>query len=81
MLRMAEAKRKYEFKDKAYVWMRVTKDKYSLPLIVRNTGRELAKACGVKPNTVFHHINLHEKGKAKGYPKYIRVIVEDEDDE
>lgn len=73
---MAAGKLKYNFKDRVYVWMLVTQDRYSLPLLICDTGRELAKACGVKPNTVFHHISLHESGRLKGYPKYIRVVLE-----
>lgn len=65
----------------SFVWMRVTADKYSLPIVIADTGRELARKCAVKSNTVFHHISLHESGRAKGYPKYIRVVLEGEDDE
>lgn len=81
MLRMAEGKRKYEFKRKKYVWMQVTKDRLSLPLIVRDTSAELAAACGISRTAVSSYISHFESGRDKGYPRYIRVIVEDEDDE
>lgn len=35
-----------------YYWMRVTKDKYELPLAVGDTAEELAKLVGVKVATI-----------------------------
>ena len=65
---------------KIYVWMQVTADRYSLPIVVADSSRELAMKCGVKHNTVRHNISMHESGRYKGYPKYIRVILEDDED-
>lgn len=67
-------------RKKIYVWMQVTEDRYSLPIVIADTSRELAEKCGVKHNTVRHNISLHESGVYKGYPKYIRVILEDDED-
>lgn len=35
-----------------YYWMRVTKDKYELPIAVGDTAEELAKLVGVKVATI-----------------------------
>ena len=35
-----------------YYWMRVTKDKYELPIAVGDTSEELAKLVGVKAATI-----------------------------
>ena len=37
---------------KKYYWMRVTKDKYELPIAVGDTSEELAKLVGVKAATI-----------------------------
>ena len=37
---------------KKYYWMRVTKDKYELPIAVGDTSEELAKLVGVKAVTI-----------------------------
>lgn len=67
-------------KGKVWLWMRVTADKYSLPIVTADTARELAKKCGVLPNTIHHHINLHKRGVLGSYPLYIRVVLEEECD-
>ena len=64
----------------AYVWMCLSDDKYSLPIVIADTSRELARKCGVKLNTIHHYINLYEKGVFRGNPKYIRVIIKEDDD-
>ena len=78
---MEQGERKHGFKRKQYVWMKVTKDRLSLPLIVRDTSKELAEACGVSRTSVSSYINHFESGKFRGYPIYIRVILEGEEDE
>lgn len=34
------------------IWMKVTKDKYELPLIVADTAEELAQKCGTSANNI-----------------------------
>ena len=70
---------KYSHKGKVYVWMRVTEDKYSLPIVIADTGEELARKCEVKLNTIHRYISLFESGVKKGYPKYVRVILREEE--
>lgn len=64
----------------SYVWMRVTEDEYALPIVIADSSRELARKCGVKLNTIHHHISQHASGRVQGYPKYIRVVLEEEDE-
>lgn len=66
-------------KGKVYVWMQVTEDKYSLPIVIADTSEELARKCGVKLNTIHHYISLFASGKKHGFPKYIRVVLREED--
>ena len=63
----------------AFVWLKVSADKYELPLAVANTGEELARVCGVSPNNVYSTMT---KAKRLGHKcKYIRVeITEGEND-
>lgn len=54
------------------LYMKVTNDKYELPVAVADTGRELAEMVGTTKNTIFSSIS-------KGYRQYQRVEVEDDD--
>lgn len=56
------------------LYMAVTKDKYELPYAVEQTPSELAKAIGVRPNTVVAAICRGERG-------YVVVDVDVEDGE
>lgn len=59
--------------------MRVTKDKYELPLVVEESVRELAKKCDTNPGYIYSCISHAEK---KGFRSiYKRVIIEDGDNE
>lgn len=56
----------------------VTQDKYQLPILVTDTGRELSKILGLNPDTVAQYI-YHDKTKVHSkYPRYIKVEVDDE---
>ena len=55
------------------LYMRVTKDKFELPLIVAESGRELAEILGIRPNVVYSSISHKHKG-------WVVVEVEDEED-
>ncbi len=54
--------------------MQVTTDQYQLPVAVASTPLELAKLVGTSVNTIKSCIS-------KGSKKYIRVDVEDDDNE
>lgn len=54
-----------------FVYMKVTKDKFELPLIVEDSVRGLARRCGVNASTVCHAF----KNKNS---QYVRVEIEDE---
>ncbi len=56
------------------LYMKVTKDKYELPLAVADSAKELAAMVGTKENTVNSCIS-------KGYKAWKKVIVEDEEDD
>lgn len=59
------------------IYMSVTADKYELPVRVCDSGSELARLEGVKPNTVFSSICHKKTGTRKGV-KYIRVEIDDD---
>lgn len=55
------------------LYVRVSKDRYELPLAVADTCRELAKMCGVTPNLIYSCIS---HAKKKGYrSEYQKVII------
>lgn len=56
------------------LYMKVTRDKYELPLIVADSKAELARRCGVQPSTIAHSTN-------KNWTRPTYVVVEIEDDE
>lgn len=57
--------------------MKVTRDKYELPLIVTEGAKELAEKEGVNVNTIYSSISHYEKGDTKTAP-YRRVRIEEE---
>lgn len=67
----------------SYIWMEVTRDKYSLPVAVADTATELARICGVKKDTIhaaISHRKLHKPREEAGtgsYKRYIRVEIEE----
>lgn len=61
------------------VWLKVTADRYELPVAVAETGAELARMCGKSENNVYNAIN---KAKQLGHRcQYIRVEIEEDEDE
>ena len=59
-----------------YVYMKITKDRYELPVAIADTGEELAKICGVSINNVYNTIR---KARLTGSRcQYVRVDVEDD---
>ena len=61
-----------------YLWMKVTNDKYQLPLVVADTSSQLAELCGVNKEVIFRQINRQKKNP-KVKPRYIRVEYMDEE--
>ena len=66
------------FGVKRKLYLKVTKDKYSLPLAVADSAEELAEICGVTKENIFSRIS---EGKNLKYPSYIMVEIEEGDDE
>ena len=56
-----------------FVWLKVTPDRYELPVAVADSGKELARICGVSSNNVY---NTMTKARKLGHKcQYIRVNV------
>ena len=64
-----------------HIWMKVTKDKYQLPLAVADSASELARICGTTPNSIVSTFSHYRKGRID-FSSYICVQIEegDEDD-
>lgn len=45
------------------LWLKVTNDKYELPIYVCDTAKELAELCGVKTNSLYSNIGKYKAGK------------------
>ena len=59
-----------------FIYMKITKDRYELPVAVADTGEELADICGVSRNNVYNTIR---RAKLYGHRcQYVKVEVEDE---
>lgn len=61
-----------------YVYIRVTQDKYELPLCVRDSIKELAEACGTTKNNIESCIS-HAKKRKRGRSMYYKVYIGDDD--
>lgn len=60
------------------LWMKVTMDKYELPLVVATSARELARCIGVSKTTVSSVVsNAKRRG---GRCCYVKVEVDDDDE-
>jgi hypothetical protein len=59
---------------KRCLYIKVTKDKYELPLYVTGTAREMAKHEGTTESAVFSSISHYEHGKCNS--QYRRVYLE-----
>lgn len=60
-----------------YVWMKVTNDKYELPVAIADSSEELAKMVGVKTgNNIRRTMCMYKKlGKR---PLYVKVLIDDD---
>ena len=60
------------------VWMKVTKDKYELPLVVADSCKELASMCGVAISTIL--VSVKRRRDCPQYnSQYIKVEVDEVD--
>ena len=66
------------------IWMEGTNDKYELPLKIADSGAELARMCGLHPDTLYsimyHYNNRPRKSdtRRKQKRKFVSVEVDDE---
>ena len=59
------------------LWMKVTLDKYELPVAVADTSGQLAQMIGVTPNNIHSAISNARKD---GYRcQYVKVEIEEDD--
>ena len=56
------------------VWLKVSSDKYELPLAVADTAVELATLCGVTVNTIYSQMSRVKAGVLASCP-YICVTI------
>lgn len=59
--------------------MKVTMDKYELPVLVADSAVELAEKLGCTPNNIYSSIS-HAKHRGQNTP-YRRVIIDGEDED
>lgn len=48
-------------KQHNYYWLKVTLDKYELPVVVADSVEELAQICGVLPRSIIEQISRSKK--------------------
>lgn len=59
------------------LWMKVTDDKYELPIAIAESRAKLARKLGIKPNSIATAIH---RAKITGHKQvFIKVIVDDEE--
>lgn len=59
------------------IWLKVTLDKYELPVAVADSAEEMAKLCGVSVNNIY---SVRSHARARGHRcRYIVVSVDEED--
>lgn len=59
------------------VWMKVTRDKYELPVAVADTAGELARKVGVDSHVIYTRLRM---AKQKGIRCiYVKVEIDEED--
>lgn len=61
------------------IWMRVTKDKYSLPEFVASSVDELSQMCGASVKTIRSTISHYNRGKLKR-ERYVHIILEEDEE-
>ena len=65
-------------KRKKAVYMKVTRDKYELPVAIANTMKELAQILGVKKDTISGCISRYNRGIAS-HSAYRKVEIDDDE--
>ncbi len=61
------------------IWMKVSDDKYELPVMIADTQLELANMLGISPNTIASSMSHN---RARGvYTPYRRIEIEEGDEE
>lgn len=63
---------------KNVVWMKVTNDELELPIFVAETSTELAKICGVSPNSVIEAACRTRHGNYSS-GRYYKVKIDDKE--
>lgn len=58
------------------LWMKVTNDKYELPLVVADSVQELADILGVSRNSIYSSMSHVKAGDSKNTP-YRKVEVDE----
>lgn len=56
------------------IWLKISSDRYELPLAVADTARELAQMCGVTVGTIYSQMSCVKAGKRPSCP-YICITV------
>lgn len=64
---------------KKCLYLKVTKDKYELPLMVTEGAQELADHEGVSVNTIYSSVSHYERGDQNS--QYRRVRLEEDENE
>lgn len=62
---------------KNVVYLKVSHDKYELPLAVADSVREMAKICGVPENNISSLISKYEHGILK-WVSFRKVVIPDD---
>ena len=63
-------------KKRSLVWMAVTADKYELPIVIKDTARELAEYLGLSTETVYKSSRLSGLNGSYSGRKIISVNIE-----
>ena len=61
------------------IYMKVTRDKYRLPVAVADSAKELAWICGVSQNAIYSGFSHAKRGDWKS--PYVKVVVDDDEEE
>lgn len=61
--------------NEKYLWMKITNDKYELPIAIADSAAELARMTGTTKNNVCVSYNQLKNGKRK-FSKYIKVTFD-----
>ena len=59
------------------IWLKVTNDKYELPVAVADSAEELAKMCGVKVNNI-HSSRSHAQARGNK-TRYLKVEINEKE--